>query len=409
MPPSPTLRWRLWVALLAAIFGFGLTIVSPRAFGARDPELRMRGDAAHYVALASGVPPAEVMVPFRYRVLVPWVAGSLPLPPHRGLQLFSMVCLAGALLGTLLTGSRLGFGIVDTVLGVAGVAAMASVLYAFHNPFLVDQFGLLMVTACLAALLFRRPLLFALLVTIGSVGREAVAFIAPAYVITVLLTGDRRRHERWFTLHLGIALPLVGFVALRMLPVFGGDGLARYAGFYGRTLQQFGPLHQPVEFIIALAMAWEWIWPVSLGGLAVLGSALAPPSLGPGGRWPRSALRASFLLLLAGGVATVAANGMLDPSRQLLGLAPVMAIGAMTFIHAVRRTASVAGFLAGVVVLAACSLATVLVQLPNRLISEATANTIPLWAITATSLSVVVLGCLALRRVPGAAARIWPR
>jgi hypothetical protein len=408
MRPSAAPRWRLWAAFLAALFAFGLTIVSPRAIGARSPALRMRGDAAHYVALASGVPPSEVMVPFRYRVLVPWVAGSLPLPPHRGLQLLSMVCLAGAVLGTLLIGARLGFERLDTVLGVAGVASMASILYAFHNPFLIDQFGLLMVTGALAALLLRLPLLFAVLVTVGSLGREAVAFVAPAYLMTALLSRDRQGREGWPVLLLGIVLPVVGFFALRVLPGFGGDGLARYAGFYERTLQELGPVHQPVEFIIGLAMAWEWLWPVSLGGLALFGSGLAPPSLGPAGpRWYRTALRTSFTLIVAGGVATVAANGMLDANRQLLGLAPVMAVGAMTFVHAVRRTTSRAAFLAGVAGLAGCSLATVLVQLPNRVISESTANTVPLWAITATSLTIVVFGCLALRRAPGTPAGVW--
>ena len=408
MPHSSTLRWRLWLASLAAVFAFGLAVVAPRTFGASNPELRMRGDAAHYVALASGMPPAEVMVPFRYRVLVPWIAGALPMAPHRGLQLMSMLCLAGALLGSLLLGARLGFDIVDTVLGVTAVAWMSSMLYAFHNPFLIDHFGLFMVTGALAALVTRRPLLFAALVTVGTIGREAVAFIAPAYLLTALLTRSRRRSERLPVLLLGLLLPVAGFLVPRMLPAFGADGLASYAGFYARTLQALGPVREPIDFLVGLAMAWEWLWPVAAGGLVLLGSTLAPTPPGPEGpSWVRTALRSSFLLLLAGGVATVAANGMLDPNRQLLGLAPVMAIGAMTFIHAVRRSMTPRWFMAGAAVIAVCSLVTVLVQLPNRVVPETTARAVPLWAFTATSLGVVAFACFALRRAPGTPGRVW--
>jgi hypothetical protein len=70
----------------------------------------------------------------------------------------------------------------------------------------------------------------------------------------------------------------------------------------------------------------------------------------------------------------------------------------MLFTHAVRRSTSPAAFAGGVGVVAACSLVTIFVQLPNRVITETTARAIPLWAVTATSLTIVALACFALRR-----------
>lgn len=396
-------RWRVWLASIGVVFAFGLGVVAPRSYSASDPALQIRGDALEYIRLGSGAPPTDVGVPFRYRVLVPWLAKAMPLPPHRAIQLISMACLCAVLTGLLLMGARLGLGTTETLLGVAGVSWTASILYSFHNPFLTDQFGLMMVTATLAALLERRPLLFAVLVTVGTVGRESVAFIAPAYVATVLWTRDRADHERGPVLLLGLALPLMAFLVPRMLPVFGEGGLAAYFGFYSPSLRELGPIHRPLDFIVGVAMSWGWLVFASLAGFALMGTARASAPLGPASRpWTLIALRVSLALLVAGGLATIVANGMLDPNRQLLGAAPLIAIGLMVFVHAVRRVVAPSAFAAGVAVLAACALVTVFVQVPTRSMSLATRESIPLWAVSAFQLAVVAVSLLALRTFDGA-------
>ena len=346
---SAALRWNVWLTAIAAVFAFGLGMVTPRTFHASDPELRIRGDALEYIQLGRGAAPSAVAVPFRYRVLVPWMASALPLPVERAIRAVSLLCLLGVLISLMVIGARLGLGTVATALGIASVSGTSSMLYAFHNPYLTDQFGVLMVTAALAALLGRRPLMFAALVTLGSIGRESVAFIAPAYLITSVVTRNGDDLQRRGLLLLGMVLPVLASVILRVLPTFGEHGLARYIGYYSPTLGELGPIRRPLDFIIGVAMSWEWVWIASLAGLALMGSALAPGRLGKDGPpWTRVGLRVTFVLLMAGGLATIVANGMLDPNRHLLGAAPVVAIGVMVFVHAVRCATTPAAFTAGV-------------------------------------------------------------
>src|SRR5690606_22240470 len=101
----------------------------------------------------------------------PWLAGLLPMRAPMALATTSFFCLAGVLAGLVVIGRRLGFTPLDTIVGILGVSLSASMLYTFHNPYLTDMFGLAAVVAALVALLARKPLVFAAIVTLGSAGR----------------------------------------------------------------------------------------------------------------------------------------------------------------------------------------------------------------------------------------------
>src|SRR5690606_11934020 len=173
----------------------------------------------------------------------------------------------GVLAGLVVIGRRLGFTPLDTIVGILGVSLSASMLYTFHNPYLTDMFGLAAVVAALVALLARKPLVFAAIVTLGSAGREVVVFIAPAYLLALWCTRDRRRHETWGKLGLALALPVAAILVPRLLPVFGDSGLARYGDFYATTLLQWEPLRRPAEFLLMLGLGWHWLWIVGAAGL----------------------------------------------------------------------------------------------------------------------------------------------
>jgi hypothetical protein len=381
---------RLILLAVAIPLLVGRTMIFGRKEGTGNPNLEIRGDAVHYIALARGDDPATVMVPFRYRILVPWIAKQLPFSPERSLQVLSMLSLIGVQALLVLAGRRLAIPTVDVAAGMVALSLMPSFLYVFHNPYLLDLFTLLMITGAFYALLRRAPLPFMVLVAVGAAGREAVLFMAPAYLVTALLARDRRPAERPLLLVLGMAPALLAFLVPRVLPALGGDGLHRYSAFYETTLRQMAPLRTPVEFIVSASTAWDWLWFAAAGGLALLGTRFVPPSIGEAGnRWAIVAIRTSFVLLFIGGLVTLVVNGGLDAGRQFLIVAPPMALATMSFGYAMRKVVPEQVYTAGLLALLICTLSTTLVRLPNPLLTEAERWSVPLWIITCLTLGVL--------------------
>ena len=382
--------FRLILLAVAIPLLVGWTIILTRKPGTGNPNLEIRGDATHYIALARGDDPAAVMVPFRYRILVPWIAKQLPFAPERSLQVISILSLIGVQTLLVLVGRRLAVPVVDIAAGMVTLSLMPSFLYVFHNPYLLDLFTLLMITWAFHALLRRAPVAFVAIVAAGAAGREAVLFMAPAYLVTLLLVRERQPREHPLLLALGMGLAVGAFLVPRLLPALGSDGLLRYSAFYETTLRQFVPFRTPVEFLVSISTAWDWLWFAAVGGLALLGSRFVPPSLGDAGdRWSIVAVRVSFVLLVIGGLVTLVVNGGLDAGRQFLIAATPIAVAAMCFGHAMRRVVSEQVYTAGLMSLLICTLSTTLVRLPNPLLTEAERWTVPLWSITCLSLGVM--------------------
>ena len=380
----------VWLLLLALVSGVGAGLILPRRDGAAEPRLELRDDAMLYVALAEGTPVAEVMVPFRYRVLVPWIAGLLPMPAPAALATITFLCLGAVLGGMVLIAQRLGFGPGDTVVGILAVSLSASLLYAFHNPYLTDMFGQLAVVAAIVAILARRPLAFSLIVMLGAAGREVVVFIAPAYLLALWWTGDRRQHERWPVLAAGILLPIAAILVPRMLPVFGDNSLASYSAFYERTLFQWLPLQRPADFLVTIGLGWHWLWLLGGAGLMWLGSRQRGGTSGPSRPWDVAALQAAFVLLAAGGVIVLVINGMLDPLRHLFPVSAPLAIGLIAVSARSRAALSPVLYALVAAALMSASLTLALIRLPNRVVPAG----LP-WstALVPLVLAGVVLGC----------------
>lgn len=357
----------LWLLLLTLVSGLGAALILPRHEGAAEPRLELRDDAELYLALAEGTPVSEVMVPFRYRVLVPWIAGLLPLPAASAMAAITFLCLGVVLWGMVLIACRLGFGSTDTVIGILAVSLSASLLYTFHNPYLTDMFGQMAVVAAILALLDRRPLAFALIVMLGAAGREVVVFIAPAYLLALWWTGDRRPNERWPVLAAGVLLPVAAILVPRMLPVFGEQGLRSYSGFYGRTLFQWLPLRQPLDFLLGVGLGWHWLWLLGAAGLVWLGTGRLPGTHHLARSWDVAVIRVSFVLLAVGGVLVLVVNGMLDSVRHLFPVFTPLAIGLMAASARWRAALPAPMYLLAAAVLMGASLALALIRLPNRI------------------------------------------
>ena len=386
----------------------GQALVITRTYGAADPELRIRGDSESYIAMAAGVPADSVMVPFRYRVAVPAILSLLPMAPHQALRLVSLAALVATQLILLRIGRRMGIPAPDASATVLLVSLTTAMLYVHHNPFLLDLFTLLMITIAFSGLLGQRPVLFAAAIAIGTAGREACLFMAPAYLLTQMLTRTSTGTSSRVIPVAGMVVPAAVFLIPRMLPALGGDGLSSYSRFYARSAGQWGPERDLVGFIIDVAMSWEWLWFAALGGLAlqgIRGAAVRMRGLDP--TWASNAVRISFALLTAGGMLVLVINGGYDPARHFLIVAPPLAIASMSALAAWRASLAPWAFGTGVAGLAGLTFLSAMIRLPNRALDSAIRWQMPLWAVVALALGLVAGAFMALaaadaRRVRGA-------
>jgi hypothetical protein len=139
--------------------------------------LSLSPDTAQYVAMAEGRP-AEV--PFRHRLLVPWIAGFLPLEPLDALRWITWACLAASYAGILRLLAGRGIPRSATLLAFLASLAATRNLYLVQNPFGTDAFGLLAMVAMLIFFVEDRPLAFGAVTPIGILAREETLFAAPA-------------------------------------------------------------------------------------------------------------------------------------------------------------------------------------------------------------------------------------
>jgi len=279
-----------------------------------------------------------VDAPFRYRVLVPFMARWLPFSPANSLKSISYASLFGSYMLILLACRHVGLNLRHAVSGLLVVWASFH-LYCYHNPYLTDAFGLLLICMMLFALIKESFLLFAGAALLGILARETCIFILPVWLVT-------RQFRRSFLL---IVSALVVLVVLRhvLTPAFASNTLASVVSTYGREhLQHF------IFFCHAVFCSWGLVWFLSLLGLWCLPAALFP------------AMALAFICLFAGASSTAFISS--DIERMFIFMAPVCAIACARFFSIImgqRRPLQVAS------VLGLC-LAKMFVLLPNRLFVE---------------------------------------
>lgn len=162
------------------------------------------GDALSYAAMISGSDAVES--PYRFRIVVPWLARALPLAPAHALALLSYLSLAATYACLLLLARALRIGAPASLIGLLMAIFTAPHLYNFHNPYLTDSSGLLVTTGCLFALVAGRYGPFLLLSVVGVGIREALLVSAPSWLA-------KREYVRTLA---AVALPLALYVVLRM-------------------------------------------------------------------------------------------------------------------------------------------------------------------------------------------------
>lgn len=265
------------------------------------PEPHLGYDATFYVRMVEG-PMAGVPSPFRFRVLVPWLARQLPVPPPLALQIISYASLFGCYVIVMLSCRAIGLRLREAIFGVVAVWGSTWHLYGFWNPYMTDAFGLLMLTIMMWAVLTGTLWVFAVASLLGVLAREGTAILAPAWLVT----------RQWWP-----AIAVTGAtLAVGWLPHFFLAASPEGAGA-APPLSRAQLQTNVVVLLRQLHAIWGIVWLLALAGGAQLSAPIA------------RRVGAVFAALLVGAVAaSVVAT---DMGRMFAFLAPVLAVGCARF------------------------------------------------------------------------------
>jgi len=257
-------------AVAIALFGFAASVIGAVAvtlFPLADATVN---DSLPYAAMTSGVPLQDVPKPFRYRVVVPFLAHLLPHADVQQIQLawgmLDVVALTLAGWAVFLFLRRRGFATLPSLLG-GSLFYVSWVVVRYSGSVLVDAASYAALAMAAYAAVSRRTALLVVSVTVGMAVRETTALVV---VLILLLGGPRPVVVR----QLAACLPgLAGYAALRLaMPTDLG-----YSYSLGRIVEAFGSLgtvpglaDAAVQFALTFGPLWV---------LAVIGWCAADPPL----------------------------------------------------------------------------------------------------------------------------------
>ena len=172
------------------------------------------GDATHYVAVYEGRPLSEIDVPFRFRVLTPWLARAVPPLPGRASQpetlsadaqtvwrfaVVNALGLAAAASFLFLLAERLGLSSSESLLGA--VLFLSSYFPGFlaTTP-LADAWSYAFLAMGFFALASDRPVLFLASFALGLANKESILLLIPAALLT-----PAKARSRWTNVALNLA------------------------------------------------------------------------------------------------------------------------------------------------------------------------------------------------------------
>ncbi len=138
------------------------------------------GDAVHYInIIESGTD--GIRAPFKFRVLVTTLARLLPFNAADSLRVITYFSIFIMNFLLLLICRRLSLPIVASVLGLGFSLTFQWQLYNFHNPYLTDAFGQMILTILIYALISKNLYLYASTIIVGVLAREATVFLVPVW------------------------------------------------------------------------------------------------------------------------------------------------------------------------------------------------------------------------------------
>ena len=321
-------RHDLWfaVAVAVALGIFGLVSHGGLRLTDSTYASRNRSDARMYLSMAAhrwidgrwigGIPDEyslyNVPLPFRYRVLVPWLASLLPFDPVLSLPFVNYVSLVGAYVFLLLTCRVLGVRRWPSAIGLLVAFTFVSHVSVYSLPWLTDGFILLVLSAMTYAFVTDRFWLFAAWGLAGVFAREVPAVLLPLWCLRSVTRG------------VAITVVAAAAVAIERLVLAAPAGVssAVHPSWVLSVMKETiaagpsGASYWPPRFsrklVTDIAYCWGWGFAMLPVGLLLL---------------PRDGFRrfmpvAGVLLMSAFGMSLIAT----DTSREFMVLLPVVVV-----------------------------------------------------------------------------------
>src|SRR5215207_1227542 len=170
------------IVRLLCLSALSLSLTAACAFSTNpltsdNPRYGTEGDHHHYRAMAEGDSLSYPYAPFNRRVLTPLIVKALPLDAEEGFYALTFLCVAATGVALFYALSRMGLG---GALSLAGMFAFFSLgraaEYSLRNFWLTDPLSFLLLALCVWALASRRDVLFAALLVLAALNKEAGVF-----------------------------------------------------------------------------------------------------------------------------------------------------------------------------------------------------------------------------------------
>src|SRR5215212_3585493 len=153
-----------------------MTSDDPR-YGTEGSHAQPLGDHHRYRAMAEGDALSYPYAPYNRRVLTPLIVKALPLDAEEGFYALTFLSVAATGVALFYALSRMGLG---GALSLAGMFTFFSLgwgpAYSLRNFWLIDPLSFLLLALCVWAVAARRDALFAALLVLAALNKEAGIF-----------------------------------------------------------------------------------------------------------------------------------------------------------------------------------------------------------------------------------------
>lgn len=273
-------------------------------------DLTIRNDALHYFAMSEGRYDG-VPTPFRYRVLVPYLAGLLPVQPAAAFKLITYLSLFACYALAQVLCHRMGLGIRSSAVGLFAAFTTTTHLFNYHDPFLTDAFALAVLFVMMLALFSRSFPLFLAALLPGGLARESTVILVPVWLWT----------KQWGRAIGAIIVAVAVFLLVRLLfSTETGGGMADYVA---TTTADVTSTRHLSGWFKEFFSTWHFLWLLAPVGLMLM---------------PRDKFgdyTAASALLFAGGLASSLIAT--DVARMFSTLMPVVVVGVAFFYDSLSR------------------------------------------------------------------------